>query len=141
MGTSLVLWFYMATDHRQRGRPPKLTDEQRAEVLQAFSDYIKRTPDPIIVGFCVWDPVAEKYNVTDDDIYNWSSFNGLRKRAVMKQEAYLATGAATNKLNATMAIFRLKQPTHGYTDRQLVDQVVTTVTPILGGNSKKPNEA
>lgn len=106
------------------GRPPKLTEEQRAEVLEAFKQYLQRTPDSTIVGFCAFDPVAASYFITKDNVYDWPEFSELRKYAVLKQEAYLLAGATTNKLNATMAIFRLKQPQHGYKDR--IDTDVTT---------------
>lgn len=99
------------------GRPPKLTKDQRKEVYDAMVDYIARTPDPIIVGFCAWDSVAVKYWITKDNINDWEEFSELRKRAVQKSEAYLASGAVTGKLNPTMSIFRLKQPVHGYKDR------------------------
>ena len=126
------------------GRPPKLNPEERAIVYKAMQDYIARTPDPIIVGFCAWDSIAIKYDVTDDNIYDWQEFSGLRKRATMKQEAYLASGALIGKLNATMAIFRLKQPVHGYTDR--VQQDLTTngkdlPTPILGNVNVQPDNS
>jgi hypothetical protein len=118
------------------GRPRKLTAEQQAEVLEAFRLYIERTPDPTIVGFVSWDDVPLQYWVTDDDINNWNEFYALRKRAIRKQEAFLLEGATRNKINPTMAIFRLKQPTHGYTDK--TQQDLTTngkdlPVPILGG--------
>lgn len=100
------------------GRPPKLTKEQKQEVLEAFRLYIERTADPTIVGFVSWDSVPLSYWVTDDDIDNWQEFYALRKRAVKKQEAYLLDASGRGKYNPTMGIFRLKQPTHGYTDRQ-----------------------
>lgn len=99
------------------GRPPKLTPKQKAEVLQAFQDYIRREADPTIVGFVAYDPTPIKYNVTDDNISDWDEFSGLRKRAIKKQEAYLLLGATRGQLNTTMAIFRLKQPQHGYSDK------------------------
>jgi hypothetical protein len=106
------------------GRPPKLTPIQKAEVLLAFDLYIQRTADPTIVGFCSWDPVPLMYYITDDDIDNWEEFNALRKRAVHKQEAFLIEAGGRGKYNPTMAIFRLKQPTHGYKDR--IDTDITT---------------
>ena len=117
------------------GRPPKLTPEEKAIVYKAMEDYIARTPDPIIVGFCAWDPVAIEYDITDDNINDWEEFTRLRKRATQKQEAYLSTGVFSKGLNPTMAIFRLKQPVHGYTDR--MQQDLTTngkdlPVPILG---------
>lgn len=104
------------------GRPPKLTDEQRIEVYKALEDYIARTPDPTIVGFVSWDEVPLKYDVTDDNINDWAEFSRLRRRATTKQEAYLIQAGGTGKFHPTMAIFRLKQPVHGYTDRQDVNQ-------------------
>lgn len=103
------------------GRPPKLTKEERVEVYEAFRRYIERTPDPMIVGFCAWDPTAQKYMITKDNLYDWKEFSELRKIAIEKQEAYLVTGATTNRLNPTMAIFRLKQPQHGYKDKVEAD--------------------
>jgi hypothetical protein len=115
------------------GRPPKLTKLERARVFQALVDYIDRTPDPTIVGFVSWDPTPIELNVTDDNINDWEEFSRLRKRAVKKQEAYLLMGATTGKLNPTMAIFRLKQPVHGYKDR--VDTDITSdgkgIQPLL----------
>lgn len=112
------------------GRPPKLTPEQRKEVYEALEAYIQRTPDSTIVGFCAWDPVPNKYDVTDDNINDWPEFSRLRKKAVLKQEAFLLSGAITNKLNPTFAIFRLKQPVHGYKDR--VDSDITSNGETLG---------
>jgi hypothetical protein len=99
------------------GRPRKLTAEQQAEVLNAFRLYIERTPDPTIVGFCSWDPVPLNYWVTDDDIDNWKEFYALRKRAIKKQEAFLLEATGSGRYNPAMGIFRLKQPTYGYTDK------------------------
>jgi hypothetical protein len=99
------------------GRPPKLTSEQRVEVLQAFHDYIARTPDPTVVGFCAFDPVAVNYLITRDNIKDWDEFSPLQKYCIEKQEAYLLQAGGTGKYNPTMAIFRLKQPQHGYKDR------------------------
>lgn len=100
------------------GRPTKLTPEQRKEVFEAFKLYIERTPDATIVGFCAFDPVGQKYLITKDNIYDWEEFSELRKYAIQKQEAYLVQAGGTGRYNPTMAIFRLKQPQHGYTDRQ-----------------------
>lgn len=98
-------------------RPTKLTPAERAEVLKAFEAYIARTPDSTIVGFCAWDKVALKYFVTEDNLQDWQEFSNLKKRAVKQQEAYLIEAGTRNKINTTMAIFRLKQPQHGYTDK------------------------
>jgi hypothetical protein len=113
------------------GRPAKLTAKQRAEVLEAFRLYIERTPDATIVGFCAFDPVGAKYLITKDNIHDWEEFSELRNYAIQKQEAYLLEGAITNRLNATMAIFRLKQPQHGYTDKHEQENTHKFVQPIM----------
>lgn len=103
------------------GRPRKLTEEQQMEVYKALEDYIERTLDPTIVGFISWDPIPKQYDVDDDNINSWPEFLRLRRRAVKKQEAYLLEAGGTGKFNPTMAIFRLKQPVHGYTDKSQQD--------------------
>lgn len=103
------------------GRPPKLTEEQRLEVYKAFEDYIARTPDPTVVGFIAYDPVAAQYFLTRDNLNDWKEFSTLQKYCIEKQEAYLLQAGGTGRYNPTMAIFRLKQPQHGYTDRQDVN--------------------
>lgn len=116
----------------------KVTSEELQEVVDALDAYINITPDPTIVGFCAWDPVAIKYRVNKDNVHDWPECRELQKRALQKQEAYLLEGATRNRINPIMAIFRLKQPQHGYTDR--VDHDLTTQgkalpAPLLGGLS------
>lgn len=123
------------------GRPPKLTKLERKEVYDAFKQYLERTPDATIVGFCAYDPVGAKYLITKENLYDWEEFSPLRKYAIQKQEAYLLQAGGTGQYNPTMAIFRLKQPQHGYTDKSEVDQKVEMVQPIIGGLAKKEIEA
>jgi hypothetical protein len=103
------------------GAPSKLTKEQKAELLVAFRAYIERTPDPTVVGFCAFDPVPAKLFVTRHNLNDWDEFSTLQKYCIEKQEAYLLQAGGTGRYNPTMAIFRLKQPQHGYTDRQDVN--------------------
>jgi hypothetical protein len=115
------------------GRPPKLNTEERAEVFEAFKDYIVCTEDPTIVGFCAYNETAIKYWVTKDNMNDWEEFSDLRKLSVQKQEAYLVKNATQNKVNPTVAIFRLKQPQHGYTDKQNLDHTTNgkDLAPVL----------
>lgn len=112
------------------GAPSKLTDEQKQEVYTAFSDYIVEKDDPTIVGFCAWDEIAIQYNVTKDNMHDWKEFSELRKRAIGKQEAHLLKEGGAGKYNPAIAIFRLKQPQHGYSDRTQVDNTVYLPKPI-----------
>jgi hypothetical protein len=106
------------------GRPPKLTDEQREEVYTAFDEYIRNEPDPTVVHFVSSDETAMQYNVSRDNINDWEEFSTLQKKAIQKQEAYLLRNGGRGVYNPTMAIFRLKQPQHGYKDR--IDSDITT---------------
>lgn len=125
------------TQKHPGGRPPKLTPIERAEVYNAFVDYIARTPDPTVVGFVAYDPVAAKHFLTRENIKDWEEFSPLVKHCIQKQEAYLLQAGGTGRYNPTMAIFRLKQPQHGYSDKQEVENTITMAQPILGGLSTK----
>lgn len=126
------------------GRPPKLTEEEREEVYEAFKLYIERTPDPTLVGFCANDPICFKHLITRDNINDWEEFSTLKKIAIQKQESYLLMAGGIGRYNPTLAIFRLKQPQHGYTDK--TQQDLTTngkdmPAPLLGGASVPSNDS
>lgn len=104
------------------GRPQIYTPLQIVEIVQDFIDYIDRTPDPTIVNFT---STYKKYSINKDYISDHEEFSELRKRAIEKQESFLLYGATQNKLNASVAIFRLKQPQHGYKDKTEVDQNIS----------------
>lgn len=111
------------------GAPRKLTTKQQEEVLTAFKNYITDNEDPTVVGFVATDPLAIEYDVTRDNIKDWQEFSPLVKRAIAKQEHFLLKNAGS-KYNATVAIFRLKQPQHGYSDR--IDSDITSGGEKLG---------
>lgn len=118
------------------GRPPKLTPEQRQELLRRFEKYIQDTDDPTIAYFVSYDEMAIKYWVTKSQITNdWTEFSNLVKRAIAKQESYLIKQEKT----PTMAIFRLKQPQHGYKDR--IEQSVDITGGVLVTHTVDPKLA
>lgn len=104
------------------GRPQMYTPEQIQEIVKDFSDYIDRSPDSTIVGFTSG---YTKYNINKDYISDHEEFSELRRRAIEKQEHYLLYGATAGRLNASVSIFRLKQPQHGYKDR--LDSDITSM--------------
>ena len=120
------------------GRPPKYTALEIAEIHRDLSDYIERTADPTVVGFVAF---YRKHYVNKQYICSRPEFSDLVKLAIEKQEAYLVAGATSNRLNATFAIFRLKQPQHGWSDKQEQDIKVEQVQPIIGGMAKKQIES
>jgi len=103
------------------GRPSKLAKSDRPELIQALHNYINEQADPTIVKFCTTHPVALKYNILPPDLSKWPEFRKLVKKAIAKQEAYITEYATQGKINPTFAIFRLKQPQHGWTDKQEID--------------------
>ena len=110
------------------GRPQMYTPEQIQEIVDDLREYIEIKDDPTIVGFT---SSYTKYSVNKDYISDHEEFSELRKKAIEKQEAYLLDGVTKNELNATMGIFRLKQPQHGYKDR--VEQDLTSNGETLQG--------
>lgn len=103
------------------GRPPKYTAAEIEQIAADFKDYIDRTADPTVVGFTAY---YTKYPVHKQYMSDRQEFSDLVKRAIEKQEAYLLAGASVNRVNPTIAIFRLKQPQHAYRDRTEVDQTI-----------------
>ena len=113
------------------GAPPKLTEEQKQEVYEALEQYILDTSDPTMPKFVSTNEVALQYNVTRHNLNDWPIFSTLIKRAVDKQESFLLEQGGSGKYNPTIAIFRLKQPQHGYTDKQERENTHKIVTPIM----------
>jgi hypothetical protein len=86
------------------------------DIIQAVNSYIDSTDQPFIQEFCL------NYDISDEQLMRYRNSNdklsGAIKKLLAKQELYLIREGAANKINPTMAIFRLKQPVFGYTDRQ-----------------------
>lgn len=107
-------------------RPQTLTPEQIEKVVLDFEKWIEKEADPTIVGFTSSYPAIElesgkKFYINKEYIRDHNEFSQLRTRAIQKQEAYLQRGATRGDLNASISIFRLKQPQHGFTDKTQVE--------------------
>lgn len=110
------------------GRPPKYNDDELAQIAKDFADYIERTADPTVVGFTSY---YRQYPVNKVFMTQRPEFSNLIKLAIEKQEAFLLSAAGIGRYNPTLAIFRLKQPQHGYTDK--IDADLTS-----GGDKIQP---
>jgi hypothetical protein len=103
------------------------TPEQIQEIYNDLLRYIESEEDPTIVWFTSSYPAVYSETawrdvyINKDFINNHDEFCELRKKSIEKQEAYLVKWATKNELNATMGVFRLKQPQHGYTDKVFTD--------------------
>lgn len=112
-------------------RPQHFTPEQIQEIYDDLLKYIEEEEDPTIVWFTSEYPAIyseslwrESY-INKNFIWDHEEFSELRKKAIEKQESYIVKWVTKNQLNATMWVFRLKQPQHWYTDKQEIDQKTT----------------
>lgn len=84
-------------------------------------------------------PEIMELDITKQNIQDWDEFSYLVQKAIQKQESYLLGSIKTNKgLNPTIAIFRLKQPQHGYSDKQ--EQVITATVQSLPASTSVVDE-
>lgn len=93
-----------------------VNSEQRQEVLEAYCQFIDENDDPHAAAFVVQDPVARKYFVSKENLYDWPEFRQFTDRALAKQELYWRDKGKNGQATA-MSIFVLKQPQLGYRDR------------------------
>lgn len=99
----------------KRGRPPKFDADVLAKKLEK---YISLCDDPIVQEFCLGQKVSR------DTLYRLAKINEVLsdniKRLHSKQEVRTIRKAESGEINATFAIFKLKQPCYGWTDKQEV---------------------
>ena len=101
---------------RKMGAPVKYTKERIAEIKKAMELYIEENDLPIVAEF------AYKNDVDRARLYEISDLSDTMKRLISKKEAQLEKLASFNVINATMAVFSLKQL--GWRDKQ--DVAITT---------------
>lgn len=89
------------------------------ELLEAIEKYTEATDQPLIKEFCLQFDISE--DALQDYRDKYRSISGAIKKLLAKQEVFLVKAGSSNQINPTMAIFRLKQPVFGYTDKQQVD--------------------
>ena len=99
---------------RKPGRPQKFTKEQLERIYNDLNDYIESDQDPTLAGFAAQQPIG----LNKEFLSSRKEFSDLVTKLILKQEAFLLQ----QYKNPAMAIFRLKQPQHGYTDKREVEQ-------------------
>ena len=86
------------------------------ELVEEFNKYVDITDYPIIKEFCVL------YNISfvhlDELKREIPDLAYVIKRSLAKSEMWLEKNALVNKCNPIFAMFRLKQPCFGWTDKQ-----------------------
>jgi hypothetical protein len=105
--------------------PIKYTPELNSKIVEAMEEYCQKTAIPILGEFA--------YNFGLSNIqcfYEIPELMDARERLIMKKAAQLEKGCLANQINATMAVFSLKQL--GWSDKaeikhtgvvQLVDDI------------------
>lgn len=88
---------------RKVGRPRKYNKNEIEEIKIKLSDYIDNSDLPIIAEFAYTNDIVRQ------SLYDYEEFSTLLKKLIDKKEAQLEKLAAFNVINATMAIFSLKQ--------------------------------
>lgn len=97
------------------GRPPKFSSVEQLESLieSYFEDCKQRNEPPFITEMCVWLDTSRKVLL---EYENKPEFSNTIKRAKQRCEAAIEKGMLTNKMNATGAIFNLKN-NYGWEER------------------------
>lgn len=103
------------------GRPDKITVDEKKEVWRAFEKYVDEEEYPTVTGFCANHKIAVKYGLISQNLKDWPQFSSLIKKANDKQAIYTEEQTIRGKMNPTWAIFKLKQPAFGWTDKQEVE--------------------
>lgn len=105
-----------ATEKQKPGRKRIYDAEVLAEQLDK---YIDKSEDPMIEEFCLINKIAK------DTIYRLakecSTLSDSIKKCSIKQEVRTVRKAEAGEINATFAIFKLKQKRFGWTDKQEIE--------------------
>ena len=98
------------------GRPKIYKSEVIAENLEK---YVEESNDPIIEEFCYLNKICK------ETIYRHAKecerLANAIKRCHIKQEVLTVRKAEAGEINATFAIFKLKQKRFGWTDKQEIE--------------------
>lgn len=96
------------------------------ELAAQLNEFIDSETDPLLQAFCL--PVDRPCR---DTLHRLSEgcqeLSDAIKRAMAKQELHIINKAMSGDAPPAFAIFRLKQPQHGWTDKQQIDQTVNAV--------------
>ncbi len=101
---------------------PKIYDVN--DIVEKLNTYIKEHEEPMITEFCLEYDISRQYlyELKDKELNNNNSkLADTIKKAIEKEEMFLVKNAERQKINPVFAMFRLKQPTFGYKDKQEIE--------------------
>ena len=92
------------------------------DITKALNKYIDETEDPLIQEFVLNYGISidQLYDIAKRDEEDSKELSLTIKKAIQKQEVFLVRNVSTRKVSEAFGIFRLKQPQHGWTDKQEV---------------------
>lgn len=99
---------------------PRVYDAE--EVTQALTEYINSTENPMIQEFCSRpeNPVPDTLNRLSKE---YKPLSDAIKRMHQLQQARTVNLVESGQMNPIWAIFKLKQPQYGWTDKQQVESI------------------
>ncbi len=122
------------------GAPNKCTPEEKSEIYKAFEKYVDDEEYPTVVSFCANHDTAIKYKLISQNLKDWEQFSLLIKRANDKQADFTEEQVKKGKMNPTWAIFKLKQPAFGWTDKQQIEHANDPEHPLTNPAEKSSVE-
>jgi len=108
------------------GRPLKFESvEQLESMIEEYFTYCDLEKKPYsVTGLAIWLDTSRETLINYEER---PEFFDAVKRAKLRCENYVEEGALTNKINATSAIFNLKN-NYGWVDKKEVDQKTDITT-------------
>ena len=97
----------------------KFTPKERLRIISELEVYIDREEYPSVSKFCTLQKLNKQrlYEWVKDDKGLGEYLKELIERVHQKQEAYIEEYAMLGKIPPSFAIFKLKQPCIGWTDK------------------------
>ncbi|MFC5532260.1 hypothetical protein [Cohnella yongneupensis] len=103
---------------KRRGRPPKHTEKDIADLIAQCEQYIAETNIPSVAEF------AYKAGVWKSYLYDRAEFSDVLKRLSAKREAAIERGLFAGAIPPAAGIFALKQGEIGWSDRTEVTSTI-----------------
>lgn len=98
------------------------------DIADRLEKYVEETEQPFLQEFCLIEDVSRANFY--EQMNRFQRLADVHKKLLDKQELYILKNAPTGKYNPVFAIFRLKQPSFGYTDKsESIHTIEVTAVP------------
>jgi hypothetical protein len=127
----------MENEKKRIGRPPT-GNYEIPMMVEIIDKYIDETALPIVKEVCLFNNWNYDYVMQLQRIHE--PLSQSIKKLLQKKEVALEKGALDGTYQQTMAIFSLKQPAHGWTDKLPEDKNTEPIRIVLERPAKKKKE-